>query len=109
MSLRTKMLKLLTDKNSYMKKIRLKIEEFVKKAERKWKSLSTKRQRSLTKIFFAGYAIMTILTVIHLWSKDSKSRTILSVGHINNIPKEIKMQHQPLENPANYSPHKTSP
>ena len=58
---------------------------------------------------FAGYTIMTILTVIHLWSKDSKSRTILSVGHINNIPKKIKMQHQPLENPANYSPHKTSP
>ncbi|SEH48004.1 hypothetical protein [Chryseobacterium culicis] len=92
-----------------MKKLRIRIVEFVQKAEGKWKSLPAKQQRSLTKIFFTAYAMLTILTVIHLWSKGSKNRTILSVGHINNIPKEIKMQHQPIEDPANHSPYKTSP
>lgn len=92
-----------------MKKLRIRIVEFVEKAEGKWKSLPTKQQRSFTKIFFTAYTMLTILTVIHLWSKGSKSRTIISVGHINNIPKKIKIQHQSLENPANYSPYKTSP
>lgn len=92
-----------------MKKLRIRIEEFVEKAEEKWKSLPTKKQHSLTKIFFTAYATLTILTVIHLWSKGPESRPILSVGHINNISKEIKMQQKPLEKPTNHSPYKTSP
>ncbi|MFC7345446.1 hypothetical protein ACFQO9_01795 [Chryseobacterium zhengzhouense] len=92
-----------------MKKLRIRIVEFVEKAEGKWKSLATKQQRSFTKIFFTAYTMLTILTVIHLWSKGSESRAILSVGHINNIPKEIKMRYQPPENSVSSSTHKTSP
>ncbi|WP_131667095.1 hypothetical protein [Chryseobacterium taiwanense] len=92
-----------------MKKFRIRIEEYVEKAEQKWKSLPSKQQRSLTKVFFILYAILMLLTVFQLWSNSSTRSNGLSVGHINNIPKDIKMQHQPIENPANNSPYKTSP
>lgn len=68
-----------------MKKIRDKIEQHILLADRKWKVLPAKRQRFFTKLFFAGYAVLTLLMLINIViSTESKTNSLL-IGHITAI------------------------
>ena len=68
-----------------MKKIRDKIERNILCADRKWKAFPAERQRLFTKLFFAGYVIVTLLVLINICiSTGNKTNTML-IGHINSI------------------------
>ena len=68
-----------------MQKIRDQIETFILQADRKWKALPGNRQRFFTKLFFAGYAALTLLMLINIViSTESKTNSLL-IGHITAI------------------------
>lgn len=72
-----------------MKKFRKSIDQSLEQMEKQWQSLPKARQALFTKIFFAGYVVLTFMVVLQIWLKDSPSNEALSIGHINNIPKGI--------------------
>lgn len=96
---RTKTLKVLIDKFNSMKKLRLKIDHSIEKLELKWKTLPVKQQRRFTKGFFIGYAVITLFAIFGVWFTSGESPKILSIGHINNIPKDIRIQTGTVQNP----------
>lgn len=72
-----------------MKKFRKSIDQYLQQLEKRWQKLPKTRQVLFTKIFFAGYVVLTFMVVLKLWFKGNPSNEALSIGHINNIPKEI--------------------
>lgn len=72
-----------------MKKFRKSIDQYVQQLEKRWQKLPKTKQVIFTKIFFAGYVVLTFMVVLQLWLKGSSSDKALSIGHINNIPKGI--------------------
>ncbi|MGX9987167.1 hypothetical protein [Soonwooa purpurea] len=70
-----------------MKKFRKSIDQYLQQLEKRWQKLPKSRQNLFTKIFFAGYVVLTSTVVLQLWFKGSSSHKTLSIGHINNIPK----------------------
>lgn len=71
-----------------MKKLRDKIENFVLKTENHWKVLPIDRQRLLTKVFFGGYFLITILVLVNVFISTSKRSNIMSIDHIDGISKK---------------------
>lgn len=71
-----------------MKKLRDKIERHVLKAEVHWKALSVKKQRLLTKVFFGGYVLITVLVIINVFISTSKRSNTMSINHIEGILKK---------------------
>lgn len=69
-----------------MKKFRQTIDQQVLKAEQKWKALPEKRQRILTKIFFAVYTLVTMAAFVQIWCNAAHSKPIPIGSHISNIP-----------------------
>jgi hypothetical protein len=79
-----------------MKKIRDKIERNILCADRQWKALPEKRQRFFTKLFFAGYAVVTLLVLVSIViSTGNKTNTML-IDHISTIS-----SHSSVEKVAN--------
>lgn len=84
-----------------MKKIRDKIECHILSADRKWKALPTKRQRLFIKLFFAGYAVLTLLVFASIWiSTGSKTNTI-PISPIRTISDHTAVKKQAQENKEN--------
>jgi cell division septal protein FtsQ len=68
-----------------MKKIRDTIENYVLQAERRWKTLPAKRQRFFTKLFFAGYTVLTVIVMISIWMSTANKTNTMFIGHISTI------------------------
>ncbi|WP_419715871.1 hypothetical protein [Chryseobacterium bernardetii] len=71
-----------------MKKLRDKIEHYVLEVENHWKVLPVAKQRLLTKIFFGGYALLTVLVIINVFISTSKRSNTMSIHHIDGISKK---------------------
>ncbi|UZT98948.1 hypothetical protein ODZ84_05085 [Chryseobacterium fluminis] len=68
-----------------MKKIRDKIEQHILLANQKWKALPEKRQRLFTKLFLAGYTVVTILVLISIFVTIANDNNTMSISHITTI------------------------
>lgn len=68
-----------------MKKIRDKIERQILHADKKWKELPEKRQRFFTKLFFAGYTVVTLLVLISIFITTANNNNTMSISHITTI------------------------
>lgn len=68
-----------------MKRIRDKIEYYALQADNRWKMLPAKRQRLLTKLFFGGYALLTLLVIISICISTSQRNSEISINHIDGI------------------------
>lgn len=71
-----------------MKKIRDKIEHYVLKMENHWKVLPIAKQRLLTKVFFGGYVLLTIIVIINVFISTGQRRNTISINHIDGISKK---------------------
>ena len=85
MFLKTKTLKLLNVKIKTMKNIRDTIENYVLQAEGRWKAMPAKRQRFFTKLFFASYAVLTVIVMISIWRSTANKTNTMFIGHISTI------------------------
>ncbi|MBD3905384.1 nitrogen regulatory IIA protein [Chryseobacterium sp. Ch-15] len=92
-----------------MKKLRLKIDNSIEKLESKWNALPVKEQHRFTKGFFIGYALITLFALFGVWFTSGESSKILSIGHINNIPKDLGIQTNPLQNSVVQPQQKITP
>lgn len=70
-----------------MKRIRDKIEYYVLLANNHWKILPVKQQQLLTKLFFGGYVLLTLLVVVSICISTGQSNNEISVDHIGGISK----------------------
>lgn len=68
-----------------MKKLRDKIERYVLKAEGRWKALSVEKQKLLTKVFFGGYCMLTVIVLIHVIVSTWQKSNTISIDHIDGI------------------------
>ncbi|KYH07124.1 hypothetical protein A1704_00135 [Chryseobacterium cucumeris] len=73
-----------------MKRITDKIEYYALKADNRWKILPFKRQRLLTKLFFAGYALLTLLVIVSICMSTSQRNNEISINHIDGISKKTQ-------------------
>lgn len=81
-----------------MKKIRDKTERQILHADRKWKELPAKRQRFFTKLFFAGYAVVTVLVLISIFITTANDNNTISISHITTISDHTAMKRQSHDN-----------
>ena len=81
-----------------MKKIRDKIERQILHADRKWKELPAKSQRLFTKLFLAGYCILTILVLISIFVTTANDNNTTSISHITTISDHTAMKRQSHDN-----------
>lgn len=81
-----------------MKKIRDKIERWILRADQKWKALPEKRQRLLTKLFLAGYCILTILVLISIFITTANDNNTMSISHITTISDHTAVKRQAQDN-----------
>lgn len=81
-----------------MKKIRDKIEHQILHADRKWKELPPKRQRFFTKLFFAGYAVVTLLVLISICMSTGNKTNTMSISHITTISDQTAMKRSAKDN-----------
>ncbi|ASK32368.1 hypothetical protein CEY12_20775 [Chryseobacterium sp. T16E-39] len=72
-----------------MEKFKKKIDSNMHQLEKRWNSLSNKRQRTLTKLLLVVYFLLTVITVMYLWSGKCGS---LSINHIDGIPKSTTLK-----------------
>lgn len=83
-----------------MKKFRKNIDQYILNAEQKWKALPEKRQRLFTKVFLAGYTLLTIVVFVQIWMNGASGKNIPIGGHISNIPTGIQPMDQSVKTPA---------
>lgn len=70
-----------------MKKLTIRIDQWVKSTETQWKTFPIKKQRFLTALFFTGYSLMTLLMIIQIASKKgSDSKDMPPIRHIITKP-----------------------
>ena len=81
-----------------MKKIKDKIEQHILRADRKWKELPAKRQRFFTKLFFAGYAVVTLLVLISIFISTGNKTNTMSISHITTISDHNAVERSAQEN-----------
>ncbi|MCD9855603.1 hypothetical protein LUD75_12835 [Epilithonimonas sp. JDS] len=72
-----------------MKKLRDKIEHFVLTTEIHWKALSVEKQRLLTKVFFGGYCLLTVIVIIHVIVSTGQKSNTISIDHIDGISTKL--------------------
>lgn len=80
-----------------MKKFRKNIDQYILNAEQKWKALPEKRQRLFTKLFMAGYVLLTVGVFVQIWVSGTNSKSIPIGGHISNIPTGILPTNQSVK------------
>lgn len=72
-----------------MKKLRDKVEHHVLMLEGRWNTLSVAKQRLVTKVFFGGYVLLTVVVLIQIMvSTDQRSNT-MSIKHIDGISTKL--------------------
>lgn len=62
--------------------------------ENQWKAIPIKKQRVLTKLFFTGYTLLTLLIFLRIWAKGIGSKDIPSIRHISTSPADLKIKPQ---------------
>lgn len=82
-----------------MKKFRQTIDQQILNAEQKWKALPEKRQRLFTKVFMAGYTLLTVCVFVQIWVNGASGNNIPIGGHISNIPTGIMPMNQSVKTP----------
>lgn len=86
-----------------MKKLRNKIEHFVLTTENHWKSLSVAKQRLLTKVFFGGYCLLTVIVLINVIVSTGHRSNTISILHIDGIStklvEKVSEQNDLIESP----------
>jgi len=70
-----------------MKKLKEKMEYCILRLEVHWKGFPVSRQRFLTKIFFAGYVLMTVIVIINICISTGQRNNTMSIHHIEGIAK----------------------
>ncbi|MBW8523801.1 hypothetical protein K0U91_01000 [Chryseobacterium chendengshani] len=80
-----------------MKKFRKTIAQYILHTEQKWKALPEKRQRLFTKVFLAGYTLLTLCVFVQIWVNGANGKNIPIGGHISNIPTGIQPMNQSLK------------
>lgn len=68
-----------------MKRIKDKIEYYVLQADNRWKILPIERQRLFTKLFFGGYALLTLLVIVSICISTVQRNNEISINHIDGI------------------------
>ncbi|MET3535883.1 hypothetical protein [Chryseobacterium limigenitum] len=81
-----------------MKKIKDKIEQHILLADRKWKALPGKRQRFFTKLFFVGYAVVTLLVLISIFISTGNKTNTMSISHITTISDHTAVERSAKDN-----------
>lgn len=81
-----------------MKKIRDKIKRQILLADQKWKAFPAKRQRFFTKLFFAGYTVVTLLVLISIFITTANDNNTMSISHITSISDHTAMKRQSHDN-----------
>ncbi|MDR6460488.1 hypothetical protein J2786_003622 [Chryseobacterium vietnamense] len=77
-----------------MKKLTIRIDQWVKSTEAQWKTFPIKKQRFLTALFFTGYSLMTLLMIIIQIAskKGSDSKDMPPIRHIITKPADITIK-----------------
>ncbi len=70
-----------------MKKLRDKVEHHVLMLEGRWNTLSVAKQRLVTKIFFGGYCLLTVVVLIRIMVSTGQGSNTMSINHIDGIAK----------------------
>ena len=73
-----------------MKRIRDKIEYYALQADNRWKILPVKRQRLFTKLFFGGYALLTLLVMVSICISTVQRNNEILINHIDGISKKLQ-------------------
>lgn len=89
-------------KISKMKKFRDKIENYIVDAERKWKVLPEDRQRLFTKLFFAGYAALTVAVIISICISTGNNTNTMQIKHISTISKQTAVKKVANDNRSSF-------
>lgn len=84
-----------------MKKIKDKIEHHILCADRKWKALPEKRQRLFTKLFFTGYAILTVMVLGSIVVSTGSKTNIMLIDHISTISDHSSVEKAVNDNQTN--------
>ncbi|WP_330746951.1 hypothetical protein [Chryseobacterium sp. CP-77] len=71
-----------------MKKLRDTLENYVVKIDKHWKSLPVERQKFLTKVFFSGYALITVIVIVNICICTGQRSNTISINHIDGISKK---------------------
>lgn len=79
-----------------MKKLSKIIDQYIQNVEQHWKAIPEKRQRILTKIFFSGYALLTIGIILQNWLKEG-SRKNIPLGHISTVLRGLNVKTESAE------------
>ncbi|OPC66489.1 nitrogen regulatory IIA protein [Elizabethkingia bruuniana] len=67
-----------------MKKLRIKISKWFGRLDEWWRQLPVKRQHRYTLLLFAGYALLSLVTVLEVWYDVLQSNNKITIEHINN-------------------------
>jgi len=73
-----------------MKRIRDKIEYYALQADNRWKILPVKRQRLLIKLFFVGYALLTLLVIVSIYISTVQGNNEISINHIYGVSRNLQ-------------------
>ncbi|MDR6919277.1 MULTISPECIES: hypothetical protein [unclassified Chryseobacterium] len=71
-----------------MKKLRDTLENYVVKIDKHWKSLPVERQKFLTKVFFGGYVLITVIVIVNICISTGQRSNTISINHIDGISKK---------------------
>ncbi|HCN50461.1 MAG TPA: hypothetical protein DIT10_15445 [Chryseobacterium sp.] len=82
------MSKLLNANKTDMKKLRDTLENYVVKIDTHWKSLPVERQKFLTKVFFGGYVLITVIVIVNICISTGQRSNTISINHIDGISKK---------------------
>lgn len=80
-----------------MKKLSKIIDQYIQNVEQHWKAIPEKRQRILTKIFFSGYALLTIGIILQNWLKEGSRKNIPLGGHISTVLRGLNVKTESAE------------
>lgn len=72
-----------------MKKLRDKVEHHVLMLEGRWNTLSAEKQRFMTKVFFGGYCLLTVIVLIQVMVSTVQGSNTMSIKHINGISTKL--------------------
>jgi len=73
-----------------MKRIRDKIEYYALQADNRWKILPIERQRLFTKLFFVGYALLTLLVIVSICISTVQRNNEISINHIDGVSRNLQ-------------------
>ncbi|AZA93006.1 Uncharacterised protein [Chryseobacterium nakagawai] len=83
------MLKRLNANMTTMKKLREKIGRYILRIEDHWNAISVGKQRLMTKVFFGGYVLITVIVIVNICISTTRRNNTMSINHIDGISKKL--------------------